>query len=50
MLLSKMAPVGVPIVRVAVSTPSYVLSPRTVKLAVPVIRPAAIVMEVGTSV
>ena len=46
-MVPKVAPVGVPIVRITVSFDSTVGSPTTLKLTLPVVLPAAIVMEVG---
>ena len=46
----KVAPVGVPMVSMTVSLDSIVVSPTTLKLALPVVLPAAMVIEVGALV
>ena len=46
-LVPKVAPVGVPMVSMIVSLDSLVVSPTTLKLALPVVLPAAMVIEVG---
>ncbi len=49
-MVPKVAPVGVPMVSMTVSLDSMVVSPTTLKLALPVLLPAAMVIEVGALV
>ena len=49
-LVPKVAPVGVPMVRTTVSLDSTVVSPTILKLALPVVLPAAMVIEDGAPV